>query len=112
MTEVTMTALPGHVTEEPGYGFTGTVIEYLGETYGRRKAEAADAASMARAIKAFGDEVAASRPDASFYVSVSPSRGSRKFRGYDAARKSGAFGEEAWMKVVGKPNYAKAGLEA
>ena len=103
MTLLTLSALPEHYEQTDGRRFRVTVIEILGENLGHARVEARSVAETARAVKLFGDDIAARRPDRSFSVAVIPLKGSRKFAGFDAADRSDQFGQTAWMKTIREP---------
>ncbi len=57
-------------------------------------------AEIKAAIARFGAKVRAAHPEASFYVSVSLAKGSRKPNGYDAARRGNGLGQENFVSVT------------
>ncbi len=57
-------------------------------------------AEIKGAVARFGAKMRAAHPEASFYVSVSLARGSRKPNGYDAARRGNGLGQEDFVRVT------------
>jgi hypothetical protein len=64
-----------------------------------QRIEARNLAAVTAAVSAFGKQVSAGHPDASFSVAVIIARGGRKPNGFDTAYRHGGLGTEAWMEV-------------
>ena len=52
------------------------------------------------AVARFGAKMRAAHPEASFYVSVSLAKGSRKPNGYDAARRGNGLGQQDFVRIT------------
>ena len=53
---------------------------------------------ISEAVAAFGRDVLAANPEASFDISVTMARSQRKPRGFDAAEKAGTFGQHVHLR--------------
>jgi hypothetical protein len=96
---IMLRAIPGHFEDGPGY--RSRVLEILGDVYGERSIPAAaNLADIAKAVKAFGQDISAVRPGVSFQIMVSIRKGSRKPNGFDAADHENGFGQDDYMKVL------------
>ncbi len=96
---VTLSTVPATAAREK-YGTTMS-LDLFGPSLG---AETLPAVSKVIEIKSavarFGAKVRAAHPEASFYVSVSLAKGSRKPNGYDAARRGNELGQENFVRVT------------
>ena len=99
-----LTTMPATKRDEGRW--SSVSVDLFGRSLGSRTITVSKLGEIAPAVKAFGDEMLAANPGASFTISVVGSRGDRKIPGYDAAQKSGAFGHEAF--VVDEAAAAKA----
>lgn len=108
----TLTALPAHHEQVPGRSYKMTVMQLLGDCFGRGRIEAKNVAEIASLVKTFGDGVAQQHPEVSFMVSVSVVKGSRKPNGFDAANTRNGLGQETWMKTIDKADPIRPGYPA
>ncbi len=103
-----LTALPSHHEQDYGRPYKITVVELLGTSLGRIRVEAKTLIEIAGLVKTFGDEVAKQHPEASFMVSISVAKGSRKPNGFDDADRRHQLGHDTWMKTIYKGGPAEA----
>ena len=96
---VTLSTTPATAARER-YGTTLT-LDLFGPSLSAETLPAvSNVAEIKAAVARFGAKVRAAHPEASFYVSVSLARGSRKPNGYDAASRGNGLGQEAFVRVT------------
>ena len=96
---VTLSTVPATAAREK-YGTTMS-LDLFGPSLDAEILRAvSNVAEIKAAIARFGAKVRAAHPEASFYVSVSLARGSRKPNGYDAARRGNGLGQEEFVRVT------------
>lgn len=83
-----------------GKDFVSTQMDLLANVVPPVTVEAKNLTEIAEEILLFGKKVAVERPGVSFRISVIPMKGQRKPRGFDAAYKSGAIYNEAWLHTA------------
>jgi len=90
---ITLSTILGWTTDH------GIILELMGTCLARKTITVVSTVNDIRAAVAdFGKEVHAANPEASFYVSVSIAKGSRKPNGYDAANNAKALRQQTYMK--------------
>ncbi len=96
---VTLSTTPATAAREK-HG-TSMSLDLFGPSLGAETLPAvSNVAEIKAAVARFGAKVRAAHPEASFYVSVSLARGSRKPNGYDAARRGNGLGQEEFVRVT------------
>ena len=103
---IVLSAYPGHRVREVGCSWTSIGIG--GNTPTRRLA-VQGLGGITEAVSAFGRDVLAANPEASFAISVTMASGQRKPRGFDDAERAGTFGQHAHLRddVGEEANYRK-----
>ena len=97
-TPITLTTVPG--TLEQGRGYVMKTVDLFGPSLDTDRITVQRTADIAPAVRRFGERVRAVHPDASFKVLLRIAKGERKPSGYDAAQKTGAFGQDAFMRMT------------
>ena len=92
---IVLSAYPGHRVREVGCSWTSIGIG--GNTPTRRLA-VQGLGGITEAVSAFGRDVLAANPGASFDISVGMAKGQRKPRGFDDAEKAETFGHHAFLR--------------
>ncbi len=96
---VTLSTTPATAAREK-YG-TSMSLDLFGPSLGSETLPAVSTvAQISAAVARFGAKVRAAHPEASFYVSVSLAKGSRKPNGYDAARRGNGLGQEDFVRIT------------
>lgn len=103
---IVLSAYPGHRVREVGCSWTSIGI---GGNAPTRRLAVQGLGGITEAVSAFGRDVLAANPEASFAISVTMASGQRKPRGFDDAERAGTFGQHAHLRDdVGKEvNYRK-----
>ena len=109
-TSITLTTVPG--TLEQGRGYVMQSIDLFGPSLDTERIAVQRTADIAPAVRRFGERVRALHPDASFKVLLRIAKGERKPSGYDAAQKTGAFGQDAYMRMTESREATLASLKA
>ena len=94
---IVMSAYPGRRVREVGCSWTSIGIGIGGGTPTRRLA-VQGLGGITEAVSAFGRDVLAANPGASFDISVGMAKGQRKPRGFDDAEKAETFGHHAFLR--------------
>ena len=81
-------------------GYSTKKLEITGTSLMRETVTAANVAEVRAAVQAFGARVRAAHPDASFMVSISIRKGSRKPNGYDKGYFRNGLGQEDFLHVI------------
>jgi len=80
---------------------TSMSLDLFGPSLGAETLRAVSTvAEVKGAVARFGAKIRAAHPEASFYVSVSLAKGSRKPNGYDAARRGNGLGQEEFVRIT------------
>jgi len=87
---------------ERGDHYDMKTLEITGTSLGRETVTVASVADLRTAVQAFGTRMRAEIPDASFLVSISIRKGSRKPNGYDKGYLNNGFGQEDFLRVLDK----------
>ncbi len=96
---LTLSTAPATAAREK-YG-TSMSLDLFGPSLGTETLPAvSNIAEIKTAVARFGAKVQTAHPEASFYVSVSLAKGSRKPNGYDAARRGNGLGQENFVRVT------------
>ena len=103
---IVLSAYPGRRVREAGCSWTSIGIG--GGTPTRRLA-IQGLGGITEAVAAFGRDVVAANPEASFDISIAMASGQRKPRGFDDAERAGTFGQHAHLRddVGEDANYRK-----
>lgn len=105
---IVLSAYPGRRVREVGCSWTSIGIGIGGGTPTRRLA-VQGLGGITEAVSAFGRDVLAANPEASFVISVTMASDQRKPRGFDDAERAGTFGQHAHLRddVGEEVNYRK-----
>ncbi len=96
---LTLSTTPATAAREK-YGTTMS-LDLFGPSLGTETLPAvSNVAEIKAAVARFGAKMRAAHPEASFYVSVSLAKGSRKPNGYDAAHRGNGLGQEDFVCVT------------
>ena len=87
---------------ERGDRYDMKTMEITGTSLGRETVTVASVADLRTAVQAFGARMRAEIPEASFLVSISIRKGSRKPNGYDKSYLNNGFGQEDFLRVLDK----------
>jgi hypothetical protein len=96
-TTIRLTTMPGRI--QKGRVFDALVVDLFGPSLGCEELTISKTQEIALAVKRFGEQIRSEHPDGSFKVIVTVTNGSRKPSGFDAANRSGAFGERAFLRA-------------
>lgn len=96
-TTIRLSTTPGVIRNASGYAML--VLDLFGPSMAHRDVTVRRTDEIAPVVQAFGEYVRAAHPEASFKIDVLVAKGQRKPPGFDAARKSGAFGDVAFLRT-------------
>ncbi len=96
---LTLSTIPATAAREK-YGTTMS-LDLFGPSLGTETLPAvSNVAEIKTAVARFGAKMRAAHPEASFYVSVSLAKGSRKPNGYDAASRGNELGQQDFVRIT------------
>ncbi len=87
---------------ERGDRYDTKTLEITGTSVGRETVTVASLADLRTAVQAFGARMRAEIPEASFLVSISIRKGSRKPNGSDKSYLNNGFGQDDFLRVLDK----------